>query len=151
MKVKFILLFICFLVLGACLNEDKIQKMENYHPTKIVIERKGKLQSITHQPPAEYQVDTMEMVTSIYESLLNLKAVPKDVIIHCPADFGISYDLAFYEDGNQLFTANVEAGGCRYVQFQEKEAYQSTDSFWKLMKEATGMTESQLWGTPGSF
>ena len=159
MKATVILLLLCCAVLAACSKEsetnstqtEKVTKESgNHHPTKLIIERKGKLQSVTNQPPAQYDEEDVKLVKQIYESLFHFEVVPKDAIIHCPIDYGISYDLVFYDNEQQILFANVEAGGCQFLH-QGKAAYRTDDAFWKLMQEATEMNKAQLWGAPGSF
>jgi hypothetical protein len=122
------------------------------HLSSLTIERKAKLQQVKQEPPALYQVDDSQLTKKIYAALLDLKAGP-DGAYHCPIDFGISYDLSFYENGKKVFFVNANGGGCQFIQIQGKHGgFKSNDLlFWKLMQEATGMNSQQLWGSPGSF
>lgn len=122
------------------------------HPSSLTIERKGKLQQVKQEPPTLYHVDDSQLTQKIYAALLELNPVPNGEY-HCPIDFGISYDMSFYENGKKVFFANANGGGCQIIHIQGKNgSFRSTDSsFWKLLQEATGMNPQQLRGGPGSF
>ncbi|QYR19325.1 hypothetical protein KZ483_15415 [Paenibacillus sp. sptzw28] len=161
--MKIILSVLLFFVLTACSNSPHSgvsaaahpklgsASLEKLHPTRLTIERKGKLQSVKHQPPARYQVNDKKLTEEIYVNLLDSESVPKNVVISCPNDLGISYDMTFYENGKEVFLVNVDGGGCQFISVKGKDAYRTKDSFWKLMQEATGLNGAQLAGAIGSF
>ncbi len=119
------------------------------HPTKLVIKRNGKLQQVDRQPPSQYVVNDPQLAEKIFTGVLSLKAAPQGPIA-CPADYGISYRMIFYEKGKKVLSDDVNGGGCRFLTVQGK-GFKTNDSFWQLMQQATGMNARQLWAAPGSF
>lgn len=86
--------------------------------------------------PTVVSVNDAASVQKVASALCALPRMPKRVF-HCPADFGIVYQLSFSTKRQSFPPISIEATGCQTVKgLGEVRWVAQTAEFWKVLGEA---------------
>jgi hypothetical protein len=89
--------------------------------------------------PASVTVTKAAAVRDTATALCALPVMPKKGL-HCPADWGITYHLAFFAKGHAFPTVDVDATGCRGVKGLGAVRWVArSPEFWKVLGAAMGL------------
>lgn len=97
-------------------------------------------------PFSRTSTDTVQ-VQHLYHLVRGLQPIPDGAISSCPADFGVSYQLAFRTPSGVLLTATTDPAGCRFLSIGNQE-YSTTDAFWSALESTFGVSENELQDLP---
>jgi hypothetical protein len=101
-------------------------------------------------PPPAVDVTLTDATSSrnIYSATLALPTFPAGTY-NCPADFGLSYSIAFLEGSSTAVTATLSPGGCRAVTISGPDTRRVLDdAYWALLARNLGVTESAIYPSP---
>lgn len=87
--------------------------------------------------PSDVVIDRQANVEDIARALCVL---PRDTLVNCPADFGVSYILDFGPARLDLAQVGIDATGCRGVTGIGKPDRIATPQFWTVLGSAMGIT-----------
>jgi len=77
-------------------------------------------------------------VRAVAKALCALPKMPVGAML-CPADFGITYELAFFAPGRAFPTVGVGATGCQAVHGLGPARWVRSSGFWKVLGRAMGL------------
>lgn len=101
-----------------------------------------------HIPPFERTVNNPAKVQRLLNALAALPAYPSG-IMHCPADFGVVYHLAFQGQAFLYGQASIQAGGCQGMSFNGTSRWTHwvaiSPRFWSLFADTLGVPESAVY------
>ena len=110
----------------------------------LVVTRHGPLGADAADRGARtWTVTRATRMDSVQRALCALPKQPSG-IYHCPADFGISFQLRFYGPHGVLHAVNLEASGCQLVTGLGKPIRWTAQSpgFWPTLARAIGLPHS---------
>lgn len=87
--------------------------------------------------PSDVVIDRQANVDDIARALC---ALPRDTLVNCPADFGVSYILDFGPARLDLAQVGIEATGCAGVTGIGTPHRIATPQFWTVLGSAMDMT-----------
>ena len=91
--------------------------------------------------PASVTITKAAAVRDAAAALCALPVMPKKGL-HCPADWGITYHLAFFAKGHAFPTVNVDATGCRGVKDLGAVRWVArSPEFWQVLGAAMGLAQ----------
>lgn len=83
--------------------------------------------------PNQVTVTGVPEVTAAARALCSLPAMPRGTL-HCPADFGIVYNLNFYAGKRLIAVVEVDASGCQTVSGLGHERWAArSPGFWRAL------------------
>lgn len=90
---------------------------------------------------------TLDAARKVYADIL---ALPEQVpgTYNCPADFGVTYQIVFYEASEELATAAMTPTGCGVVTLTSKTSsavLTANPDFWTQLSTDLGITEAQIY------
>jgi len=90
--------------------------------------------------PASVTVDRAATVRRVAQALCALPKMPRGAL-HCPADFGITYQLTFFTKSHSFPTVGIDATGCQKVHGLGPARWVSrSPGFWQILGNAMGLT-----------
>jgi hypothetical protein len=90
--------------------------------------------------PANVAVANAMLVRNVARALCALPKMPSGSI-HCPADFGITYHLAFFAGDREFPKVLVDSTGCASVKgIGEIRWVEQSPSFWHTLGVAMGLS-----------
>lgn len=94
--------------------------------------------AFSHMPPIDQMFTQSSEVQQLYKESLSLSPYPTIQGIHsCFVDEGSIYTLTFYLNGKDILDATAHSGGCQILE-RAGNGYQTTGTFWYLLKQITG-------------
>ena len=139
-------LALLFLVIAACSGSDA-SKLDLLQAS---IDR-AQFDTSTSMPadpaPAVSASVTFDAARKVYADML---ALPEHVpVTHtCPANYGVTYQVVFYDAGAELVTAAMTPAGCEVVILTSKTSSAALDpnpDFWRQLSTDLGITEAQIY------
>ena len=81
-------------------------------PNILHVVRYNGLQKVQPVPPLDVTISDAAQVQRLYAALLAIPPAPLvSGPVNCPADFGISYSLTFFQDQKGVLSAEGDASG----------------------------------------
>ena len=62
----------------------------------------------------------------------------------CPIDFGYAYTVEWWQDGQIIAEASLQAQGCRELRLDGGPSLDATAEFWNALADVLGVPESSL-------
>jgi hypothetical protein len=83
---------------------------------------------------------------NVYTMTLALPDLPSGTY-NCPVDFGIAYNLTFFDGASTAASATLEPGGCRLVRFSGSDEVRRVldDAYWAMLAQQLGVPESMIY------
>ncbi len=100
-----------------------------------------------NSPPNVTATATGDAARAIYDATLALPQLAPGEY-NCPADFGITYNLTFFEGDTQLVAGTIRPSGCEIVTLADQSASASLSpdgDYWATLANDLGITESEIY------
>lgn len=124
-----VLVLVLGLVLVGCGAQRGGSLLPKAHPDRVLITVHG---LAPFAKPATATVDDAAAAAKLYAAM---GALPSPAPGPCTADKGISYDLAFFESGQAVVTADADSGGCQTVTISTTDVRHADAAFWTLLEQ----------------
>ena len=127
-------------VLGACSSSmppaSEMTEMHFAATTTLPANRPPDVSLLVGQTPAQ----------TIYSMTLALPDQPPGIYA-CGVDFGIVYNLTFFDGGATAASATLEPGGCQEVRFSGSDEIRRVidESYWATLAQQLGIAESTIY------
>ena len=115
-------------------------------PTALIVTRTGNPSD--HIAPLLAASNDAVAVQRLYHAMYALPHVPSGAIFNCPADFGITYTLAFFNGGTQVSNVTADADGCQFLTLGPNDIRMTNDTFWSLLAQTAGIPPSSIHPAP---
>lgn len=119
---------------------------QNELPTALVVTRTGNPSD--HIAPLLGASNDPAAVQRLYHAMYALPRIPNGAVFNCPANFGITYTLAFLNGATQILNASVDADGCQFLTLGPNDIRMTNDAFWLLLAQAAGIPPSSIHPVP---
>jgi hypothetical protein len=63
---------------------------------------------------------------------------------YCPIDFGLGYAIEWWQEGQMVAEAGVQAQGCQELQLDDGPTVATTPDFWNALADLVGVPEPKL-------
>jgi hypothetical protein len=99
-----------------------------------------------NSPPAVDVTVGKSPAQNIYTMTLALPDLPSGAYA-CPNDFGITYDLTFFDGASTAASATLEPSGCRLVRFSGSDEVRRVldDTYWATLAQQLGVPQSMIY------
>ena len=99
-----------------------------------------------NQPPAVSLLVGQIPAQTIYSMTLALPDQPPGVY-NCPANFGVVYDLTFFDGTATAASATLEPNGCQQVRFSGANEVRRVpdETYWVSLAQQLGIPESTIY------
>jgi hypothetical protein len=105
---------------------------------RLVVTRTNPQKDFHFAFPASVTVPQAAAVRKVATALCALPVMPRG--LHCPADWGITYHLAFFSRGPAVPVVDVDATGCQGVKGLGAVRWAArSPEFWKVLGAAMGL------------
>ncbi|HTK06446.1 MAG TPA: hypothetical protein VL485_04725 [Ktedonobacteraceae bacterium] len=110
-------------------------------PTALHVLRPASQFPVFGQPFPRLERTTHDTTTiqQLYAAAQALPVVDLGKVYHCPADFGVVYQLDFQAGSDLLQHMDVQASGCQWVHLSSTDVRQSNAAFSRLLASTIGI------------
>ena len=130
---------------GAATNSGSTAASSDL-PTALIVTRTGNPSD--HIAPFLAASNDAVAVQRLYHAMHALPRVPTGAVFNCPADFGITYSLAFFNGGTQVSNVTADADGCQFLTLGPNDIRMTNDAFWSLLAQTAGIPLSSIHPVP---
>lgn len=106
-------------------------------PTRVTIARYRA--SIIDHPSLQRTITNPHTVHRLFRLLSAMPPFPRGVM-HCPVDFGVSYNLTFYRGSVTDMVAKVDAAGCQGATVNGQQRWAARGPFFSVLSKTLGIS-----------